>query len=330
MLLGVLPQFFLNPSPPRFSSEDLLVEIIISLVLALTLAIPRYLKIATLSNVKRELFWILWVLVVGVILIGMVITCVSFSFFLMFIAILFALLVIGWIILNVLIRRVIGSYFETRFFSLLIWYLTVFIFLNTVYMSLILSSIDPFIYTVCLLVPIHAVLYICSHMNRIGRKKLVFIVVVTVLCVGLMVHILKIRADDYSRYRSSMEERARSILKGIGSTQTSFYEKNNRYGSWDELREQKFIPQQFIRAGIIYDYSICLFEANNGTTGSGSGDIVEPSFTIIAVPNQPELYKIRTFAICEDQIIRRWRGNSDEFDLKNINMHNRRYWKPLR
>lgn len=332
MLFGILPQFLLNPSPPRITSEDLIFGIIASLALSLILAIPHYFKIATLSMVRRGLFWILWVFVAVVITFGIIVACITYPFlyFLILIAIFSTLLAIGWIIQNVLIRRAIGSHFESGFFSLLIWYFTVFIFLTTAYQCLIFSSIDPFFYALCLLVPIHAILFICSHLRTIGFRKLVLIVVTTVVCVGLMVHIISIRAENYSPNRSSMEERARSTLKGIGFSQTAFYEKNNRYGSWDELREQKFIHQQFIRAGIIYDYSICLFEANNGTTGSGSKDAGVSSFTIIAIPSRPESTKFRTFALCEDQIIRRWRGNSDEFDMKNVSLRDRKHWQPLR
>lgn len=332
MLLGLLPQFLLNPSPPRITSEDLIVGIVISFVLSLILAIPHYRKIAIHSKVKLELYRILWVLVVVVIMIGIIVASnlFPFHFFFMLIATFSALLALGWIILNVVVRRVIGSRFESGIFSLIIWYFTVFILLTTVYECLISSSIDPFFYMVCVLVPIHAILHICSHLKRIGIVKSAFIVVATVVCVGLMVHILKFRAENYSPNRSSMEKRARSTLEGIGLSQTAFYEKNNRYGSWDELREQKFIHQQFIRAGIIYEYSICLFKANKGTAGSGSKDISVSTFTIIAIPSRPESTKFRTFALCEDQIIRRWRGNSDEFDLKNVSLRNRKHWQPLR
>lgn len=160
------------------------------------------------------------------------------------------------------------------------------------------------------------------------------------------------------------ENRCKLTLRALGSMQTAFAEKNKgNYGSWQELTDADFIQEGYNRTNMIDNYSIIAFEIKKATLCDLAEGTTNSSFTIIAVPRYwrtmqnkrslrffprrhflgvnviftslPSYYthrgfRLRTFAICEDQTPRFWVGVDSEWTTENINLRNEELWKPLR
>jgi hypothetical protein len=135
---------------------------------------------------------------------------------------------------------------------------------------------------------------------------------------------------DGLQYQGSgtYENRVKLTLRAIGSSQLKFSsDHNGNFGSWDELQGPDLIQKGYTRTNIIDNYSLVYFHAEKAILDS-HGLVLKPStFTIIALPRS-QRNKLRTFAIDDSQTPHIFVGK--ELDYNSVNLHDRKYWKPLR
>jgi hypothetical protein len=110
-----------------------------------------------------------------------------------------------------------------------------------------------------------------------------------------------------ARTRSFYEDRARNMLRSIGSSQLAYQGTNNEkaYGSFQRLKDDWYLPANADLNRMISNYKLTW--DNDGPFNLPPGQLCcfcFHSFTIIAYPNQKSLLSLRTFAITEDQVVR--------------------------
>jgi len=120
---------------------------------------------------------------------------------------------------------------------------------------------------------------------------------------------------DYSIRNS--EGRAKWVLREMGSSQLAYQGTNNpkKYGSFRALQQDQYIGAQYTTANIISGYALD-WTVNNPSSGRGClcSGIGNNTFTIVARPYLHRPKGLSTFAITDDQVLRKFvpaNGNLD-------------------
>lgn len=123
------------------------------------------------------------------------------------------------------------------------------------------------------------------------------------------------RADQFSKkrtlttFKQDLENKCKMRLRVFGSIQLGYSDQNKNfdYGTWISLQKSEYIQQGYSRSNFIERYSISVFDVRLATIvdGKSQGD---SRFDIVAVPRQPNVHRLRTFGICEDQTPLLWIG----------------------
>ena len=104
--------------------------------------------------------------------------------------------------------------------------------------------------------------------------------------------------------RTAWENRAKLSLRALGSSELAYQEQNDNksYGDWDNLCKTGYFQKGYTCGNLIGNYSLCEYYAEKSTMVNGQS-AQDSSFTIIAMPLNQRNH-IRTFAICDDQVLR--------------------------
>ena len=129
--------------------------------------------------------------------------------------------------------------------------------------------------------------------------------------------------------RSVWENRCRLTLRSLGSSQLHY--ASGHYGkllTWNEMFKDLPPEQSYTRENIIDQYNIVIFNLDYEQTNDPN-EFWRSRFTFVAVPKNPRK-KLRTFALCEDQMPRVWIGNSEDWTTDVDLLRNEELWEPLR
>lgn len=131
-----------------------------------------------------------------------------------------------------------------------------------------------------------------------------------------------------------LENRAKLTLRALGSCQLAYQDQNRsrNYGSYANLYMHDFIHRDYTRATLVPSYSLAVFYASQAVLSNGH-PVTPSTFTIVAQPTDLAR-KLRTFSICDDQIVR----VATDFHLNIIPNHNNNHptgadpclWEPVR
>jgi hypothetical protein len=124
--------------------------------------------------------------------------------------------------------------------------------------------------------------------------------------------------------RSQYENRCKLTLRALGATELDFADRNNgNFGTWEQLVNGNYMIGTN-RKNVIEYYSIAVFSVDK-SKNSAKID----TFTIVALPINPK-FRLRTFALGEDQIERVWINFDSTIDFSNIDLKDLDNWEPLR
>ncbi len=129
--------------------------------------------------------------------------------------------------------------------------------------------------------------------------------------------------------RVAWNSRAKGTLRSLGSSQLAYQGTNNEkvYGTYEAMKKDLYIHKDYTLGNMITAYSMTWEVATVSTVGP-EGEIINAGcrFEMVAYPTVPnnrfetDLY---TFAITEDQIVRRFSPNNgnDPYDVRT--------WDPI-
>ena len=127
----------------------------------------------------------------------------------------------------------------------------------------------------------------------------------------------------------NLEDNCKLHLKHLAKIQEDFKIEFDRYGTWQELKEYGYIDQDSKSIYEIRQYELAVFTPDESTTNEEK--INGNTFNIVALPDdRSPHYALKTFAICEGNLIRYWDGPQNQFDLNSLDLHDETNWKPLR
>jgi hypothetical protein len=123
------------------------------------------------------------------------------------------------------------------------------------------------------------------------------------------------RANQFSKERThanlkqDLENKCKMRLRAFGSVQLGYSDQfeNHDYGNWISLQKYQWIQPGYTRSNIIEGYSISVFDTCLSTIVDGKSQY-DSRFEIVAVPNQPNIHRLRTFGLCEEQTPLVWIG----------------------
>ncbi len=129
--------------------------------------------------------------------------------------------------------------------------------------------------------------------------------------------------------RSALESKCILTLRILDSAQLIFADAHDGdYGTWSELFEENYSEMSYTLDNLIDKYNIVRFEVRKSTGEKDSEDFIMSGFTIIAIPDSHRS-RLRTYAICDDQIGRVWIGKESDWKKGNTLMHDISLWEPL-
>ena len=144
---------------------------------------------------------------------------------------------------------------------------------------------------------------------------MMIIIAIISISVSVMSVASERRADQFSKkrtlttFKQNLENNCKMRLRVFGSFQLAYSDQNKNldYGTWISLQNSDYIQQGYSRSNFIEGYSISKFNVLLSTIVDGKSQY-DSRFEIVAVPRQPNIHRLRTFGICEEQTPMVWIG----------------------
>lgn len=115
--------------------------------------------------------------------------------------------------------------------------------------------------------------------------------------------------------RPAYASRAKSTLRSTGSSQEAYREVSNRnsYGTFQDLVNSLYIAEGYSLGNMIENYTMT-WEIGSSSVVKTSGPLTMDRFTIIAFPLDTAPRNLHTFAITEDQTVRVYVPEDNDFN----------------